>query len=136
MDFPPRARVENARVQRSLSVACTKHRFGGSPPRGGPAFTTRHLGMPETARMASFAAIYSVGNSIAQYLQNAYPPALASSFPCQFKLVSSTQIAMEDQTALDQVLSIFLHRITMNENFRSATRLQDVPSRQPTVFLD
>jgi len=86
--------------------------------------------------MASFAAIYSVGNSIAQYLQNAYPPALASSFPCQFKLVSSTQIAMEDQTALDQVLSIFLHRITMNENFRSATRLQDVPSRQPTVFLD
>jgi hypothetical protein len=86
--------------------------------------------------MASFAAIYSVGNSIAQYLQNAYPPALASSFPCQFKLVSSTQIAIEDQTPLDQVLSIFLHRITMNENFRSATRLQDAPSKQPSVFLD
>jgi len=86
--------------------------------------------------MASFAAIYSVGNSIAQYLQNSYPPALNSSFPCQFKLVSSTQIAMEDQHSLDQVLSIFLHRITMNENFRSATRLQDVPSRQPSVFLD
>jgi len=86
--------------------------------------------------MASFTAIYSVGNSIAQYLQNAYPPALAANFPCQFKLVSSIQIATEDQHALDQMLSIFLHRITMNENFRSATRLQDVPSRQPTVFLD
>ena len=56
--------------------------------------------------MASFTAIYSVGNSIAQYLQNAYPPALAANFPCQFKLVSSIQIATEDQHALDQMLSI------------------------------
>src|SRR3974390_2968820 len=87
--------------------------------------------------MASFAAIYSVGNSIAQYLQNAYQQTpLSTSLPCQFKLVSSAQIATEDQHGLDQTLSIFLHRITMNENFRSATRLQDGPSKQPTVFLD
>jgi hypothetical protein len=86
--------------------------------------------------MANFAAIYSVGNSIAQYLQNAYPPTLATSFACQFKLVSSTEIATEDQTALDQVVSIFLHRITINENFRGVTRLQDAPAKQPTVFLD
>jgi len=86
--------------------------------------------------MASFAAIYSVGNSIAQFLQNGYPPALKSSFPCQFQLMSSTQIAMEDTHGLDQTLSIFLHRITLNENFRSATRLQDMPAKQPTVFLD
>jgi hypothetical protein len=86
--------------------------------------------------MANFAAIYSVGNSIAQYLQNAYPPALAASFACQFKLVSSTDIATEDQTPLDQVVSIFLHRITLNENFRSVTRLQDAPTKLPAAFLD
>jgi hypothetical protein len=86
--------------------------------------------------MANFAAIYSVGNSIAGYLQNAYPPALASAFPCQFKLVSSTEIATEDQAALDQVVSIFLHRVTVNENFRGVSRLQDLPTKQPAVFLD
>ena len=86
--------------------------------------------------MANFAAIYSVGQSIAQYLQNAYPPDLATKFACQFKLVASTEIATEDHTPLDQVVSIFLHRITINENFRGASRLQDAPTRQPAAFLD
>jgi hypothetical protein len=86
--------------------------------------------------MANFSAIYSVGNSIAQYLQNAYPPSLAASFACQFKLVSSTEIATEDTSALDRVVSIFLHRITINENFRSASQLLDAPTKQPAVFLD
>ena len=86
--------------------------------------------------MANYSAIYSVGNSIAQYLQNAYPPAVAKDFPCQFKLVSSADIAGEETAALDQQLSIFLHRITTNENFRSATYLKDSPAKQPSVFLD
>lgn len=86
--------------------------------------------------MADYTAIYSVGNSIGQYLQNSYPPDLAATFPCQFRLVSSSEIAMEDQTALDRVVSIFLHRITINENFRNATQLQDTPTRQPLAFLD
>ncbi len=86
--------------------------------------------------MANFAAIYSVGHSIAQYLQNAYPPDLAAKFACQFKLVSSTEVATEDHTTLDQVVSIFLHRMTVNENFRGASRVQDAPTMQPAVFLD
>jgi Pvc16 N-terminal domain len=93
--------------------------------------------------MANFAAIYSVGNSIAQYLENAYtqylqtlPPVAATTLACQFKLVSSTEIATEGQTALDKVVSIFLHRITINENFPGATRLKDAPNTQPVVFLD
>jgi hypothetical protein len=86
--------------------------------------------------LANFNAIFSVGNSLAQYLQNAYPPDLAKSFPCQFKLVSSTDIASEETTALDQVVSIFLHRVTTNENFRTVRVLQDTPNKQPVVFLD
>lgn len=85
--------------------------------------------------MANFSAIYSVGNSLAQYLNNNYPTTLNTSFPCQFKLVSSSEIATEETTALDQIVSIFLHRITVNENFRSAQRLPD-PTRQPIIFLD
>ena len=86
--------------------------------------------------MADYPAIYSVGNSIAQYLQNAYPQSLSKNFPCQFKLVSSTEIATEEQTTLDQVVSIFLHRITVNENFRAATVLKDTATKSPVVFLD
>jgi hypothetical protein len=86
--------------------------------------------------MADYPAIYSVGNSIAQYLQNAYPQSLSKNFPCQFKLVSSTEIATEEQTALDQMVSIFLHRITVNENFRAATVLKDQAAKTPVVFLD
>jgi hypothetical protein len=86
--------------------------------------------------MASFTAIYSLGNSIAQYLQKAYPPSLSANFSCTFRLVSSTEIATEDQTALDKVVSIFLHRITLNENFRNATQLQNAATKQPVAFLD
>jgi hypothetical protein len=77
-----------------------------------------------------------VGNSLAQYLQNNYPPDLSKAFPCKFQLVSSADIAGEDKTALDQMVSIFLHRITTNENFRAATRLQDIANRGPVLFLD
>jgi hypothetical protein len=86
--------------------------------------------------MANYAAIYSVGNSIANYLQSSYPQDLSEKFTCQFRLVSSTEIAQEEKTELDKTVSIFLHRITVDENFRSATRLQDSSTQQAVVYLD
>jgi hypothetical protein len=86
--------------------------------------------------MADYTAIYSVGNSLANYLQHNYPPDLQRAFPATFQLVASAQIAEEDQTTLDKVVSIFLHRITINENCRSATRIQDATNKQPALFLD
>jgi hypothetical protein len=86
--------------------------------------------------MANYGAIYSVGNSIATYLQNSYPQDLSTKFACQFRLVASTEIAQEEKTELDKTVSIFLHRITVNENFRAASRLQDSATQQATVYLD
>ena len=87
--------------------------------------------------MADYTAIYAVGNSLAQYLENSFPKELKARYPSvRFQLVASSQIAEEDQTNLDQVVSIFLHRITINENFRSATRIQDEPDKKPVLFLD
>ncbi|HEY2383507.1 MAG TPA: DUF4255 domain-containing protein [Terriglobia bacterium] len=86
--------------------------------------------------MANYSAIYSVGNSIATYLQSVYPSDLSQNFACQFRLVSSTEIATEEQTELDKTVSIFLHRVTVNENFRAAGRLQNAPTKQPAIFLD
>lgn len=86
--------------------------------------------------MANYTAIYSVGNSIATYLQNAYPEDLSTKFACQFRLVSSTEIATEEKTELDKTVSIFLHRVTVDENFRAAGQLQDSATKQPVIFLD
>jgi len=86
--------------------------------------------------MANYKALYSVGNSLAQYLQSAYPADLSANFACQFRVVSSTEIANEETTELDKTVSIFLHRVTVNENFRAAGRLQDTPNKQPVIFLD
>jgi hypothetical protein len=86
--------------------------------------------------MANYSALYSVGNSLAQYLQSVYPADLTANFACQFQVVSSTQIANEETTELDKTVSIFLHRVTVNENFRAASILQDSPNKQPVIFLD
>jgi hypothetical protein len=86
--------------------------------------------------LADFTAIYSVGNSLASYLQSNYPADLNQAFPATFQLVASAQIADEDTTHLDKVVSIFLHRITLNNSLRSATRLQDKTNIQPALFLD
>lgn len=86
--------------------------------------------------MANFRALFDVGNSIARFLQNAYPAALNTSYPCTFRLVSSGEVATEDTSNLNEVVSIFLHRISTNDNFRAATRVQDSPSKQPLLFLD
>lgn len=87
--------------------------------------------------MADYTAIYSVGNSIATLLGNSFPPALKTLYPSvKFRLVASSQIAEEDHSNLDQLVTIFLHRITINENFRAATQVQDEPNKKPVLFLD
>jgi hypothetical protein len=86
--------------------------------------------------MANFHAIFDIGNSLARFLQNAYPPELNQIYPCTFKLVASGEIATEDTANLNEVLSIYLHRVSTNENFRGATRVQGAPGKQPLLFVD
>lgn len=85
--------------------------------------------------MANYRAAYSVGTSIASFLQQSYPAELKD-LPCTFRLVSSAEIAGEDAHALDKMVSIFLHRITRNEQLRSPNRQPEHPDAQPTLFLD
>jgi hypothetical protein len=87
--------------------------------------------------MADFTAIHSVGKSLEQFLENSFPQDLKTKFsPVKFQLVASAQIAEEDHTALDQLVTIFLHRITINENFRAATCLQNDGGKKPVLFVD
>jgi hypothetical protein len=87
--------------------------------------------------VANFRAVYSVGKAIADYLDQNYPAELKNAgLKCTFRPVASAEIATEDTNALDQTLSIFLHRITRNEQLRSPSRLVGRPDEQPTLFLD
>jgi len=85
--------------------------------------------------VANYQAVFAVGDAIAKYLNNNYD-STAVGFPCTFKLVSSAEIANEDTTNLDKTVSIFLHRMTTNDQFRYVTRLQDAPNQQPVLNLD
>jgi Pvc16 N-terminal domain len=84
--------------------------------------------------VANYKAVFAVGDALARYLQNNYDQANLG-FTCTFKLFSSLDIASESQ-ANDQMVSLFLHRLTTNENFRAVNRLQDTPGEQPVLFLD
>ena len=85
--------------------------------------------------MADYQAVFAVGDAIVKYLANNYD-ATAVGLPCTFRLVSSADIAKEDTTALDKTVSLYLHRITTAEFYRNVTRLQDLPSDQPVLYLD
>ena len=88
--------------------------------------------------MADYTAVFAVGDSLVNFLTTSYQSmqaALNLPSPCTFKLVSSTEIATEDVHNLDQKVTLFLHRITSNEQFRSTTSLQDT-TRRPVLFLD
>lgn len=86
--------------------------------------------------MANYQAVFAVGDAIAKYLNNNYSATGPTGYTCNFKLVSSSEIANEDTTNLDKTISIFLHRITTNDQFRYVTRLPDAPNDQPLLYLD
>jgi uncharacterized protein DUF4255 len=89
--------------------------------------------------VADYTAVFAVGDSLVNFLTSSYnaaPAGLKLPSPCTFKLVSSAEIATEETTTLDQMITLFLHRITMNDQFRYASHLQDVNDRQPVLFLD
>jgi uncharacterized protein DUF4255 len=86
--------------------------------------------------MANYRAIYAVGSSLASFLQNSYPQELRADHGCQFKLVSSGEIAGSDEHSFDKMVSIYLHRITVSEHFRNVTRTQEPSSRRPIIGVD
>lgn len=76
--------------------------------------------------MANLEAIHSVGNSLVTYLRNVYEAAPEDlGLPgCEFRLLSSTEINnMEDPTA-DSILTLYLHRATINPHLRNAQSVE------------
>lgn len=84
--------------------------------------------------MANRAAIHSVGNSLRTYLQNSYPEELREDHPCDFRLLSSGELA--EIGDIGTTLSLYLYRVTMNEHLRNMRRIQDTSRQDIPLAVD
>ena len=66
--------------------------------------------------MANFWAIHSVGDSLINFLRNTYPNPLRSDHPCEFRLISSSDLA-EDQD-MGTAVTLYLYRVEIDEHQR------------------
>lgn len=86
--------------------------------------------------VAGLEAIYSVGDSVATFLQHSYeqqdmPTQLASA---TFRVVSSGQLA-EEGVNFEDTVTLYLYRVSLNEQLRNA-RLATAPDRPPPLSLN
>ncbi len=88
--------------------------------------------------MANYRAISAVGSALAKYLSLSFQQetALSNVVHCQFKVISSGELAVEEAQPLDKVLSLFLHRITVDEHVRTPARLPDSPDKKGLLSLN
>ncbi|VAW63282.1 hypothetical protein MNBD_GAMMA09-517 [hydrothermal vent metagenome] len=68
--------------------------------------------------MANIYSINSVGDSIIQYLRNAYPQELREAYPCDFRVVSSGEL-VDDSEDFGTALTLYLYRVIINEHVRN-----------------
>jgi uncharacterized protein DUF4255 len=74
--------------------------------------------------MANLFAIHSVGNSVVTFLRNSYPDSLRTAHPCEFRLLSSGEVAAEP-VDMPTTLSLLLFRVTVNDHLRNTGRTGD-----------
>nr|WP_319491956.1 DUF4255 domain-containing protein [uncultured Desulfobacter sp.] len=64
--------------------------------------------------MANFWAIHSVGDSLINFLRNTYPNPLRSDHPCEFRLISSSDLA-ENQD-MGTAVTLYLYRVEIDKH--------------------
>jgi hypothetical protein len=84
--------------------------------------------------MANVNAVYSVGSSLMTSLRNAYPAPLRQAFPCDFRVISSGELAGNADRGT--ALTLYLFRVTINEHLRNVRRVNDNLDAQPPLGLD
>ena len=85
--------------------------------------------------MANLYSVHSVGESLATSLRHAYPDALRTAFPCDFRLLSSGEMA-NDTANISTTLSLFLYRVSMNEYLRNSVIVSEPPERSVPLSVD
>lgn len=85
--------------------------------------------------MANIFSINSVGDSIMQFLRNAYPAELRDAHPCDFRIVSSGELA-EDTDDFNTTISLYLYRIIMNEHVRNTSSSRQLRDSSVPLSVD
>jgi hypothetical protein len=84
--------------------------------------------------MTNVLAIHSVGESLRAYLDQSYPASLRDDHPCAFRLISSGELATPDE--IDNTLTLYLYRVTVNEHVRNVKRLPGTPQENTPLSVD
>lgn len=85
--------------------------------------------------MANIWAIHSVGDSIINFLRDTYPEPLRSEHPCEFRLVSSGELAENEN--MGTAVTLYLYRVEIDKFSRnqSNTRSQENELKQVSLSL-
>ncbi len=83
--------------------------------------------------MANVFAIHSATNSLLTFLKNAYRNSPLKDTACDFKLLSSGELAADDD--LGTCLSLYVYRITVNDQLRNV-RPVETPRKPVPLPLD
>jgi Pvc16 N-terminal domain len=85
--------------------------------------------------MANLLAVYSVGASMIDYLDQSYRRSpLHNNPPCTFSLLSSGELA--ESAPEPTKLSLLLHRVTINEHLRNVPQINGTTYRDAPLALD
>ncbi|MCJ8500114.1 DUF4255 domain-containing protein [Desulfatitalea alkaliphila] len=68
--------------------------------------------------MSDYFRIHSVGDSLITFLRNTYPEPLRGDYPCDFRLMSSGEMAEADN--LGTTVSLYLYRVEIDKHTRNA----------------
>jgi hypothetical protein len=82
--------------------------------------------------MANLLAVHSVGTSLITYLRNSYPDDLRAQHPCEFRLLSSGELA--GSAEFGTLLSLYLYRVTQSEHLRNLQRRPEVDAPGPLAI--
>ncbi len=67
--------------------------------------------------MANIWAIHSVGDSLINFLRDTYPEPLRSEYPCEFRLISSGELAENED--MGTAVTIYLYRVEIDKHTRN-----------------
>ncbi|MBU4264366.1 MAG: DUF4255 domain-containing protein [Proteobacteria bacterium] len=84
--------------------------------------------------MANISSIHSVGNSLITFLRNTYPQTLRDAHPCDFRVLSSGELA--DETDFGTTLSLYLYRVIINEHLRNRPLSHLSNESRPPLSVD
>ena len=84
--------------------------------------------------MAGLNAVNSFGDSLMQFLGNAYPNELRADYPCDFRVVSSNEL--NGDADFGTAVTFYLYRLITDQYQRNSPRANNSRGQRPPLALD